>query len=145
MTALAANKDRRTRGTPRKGYGIGADSSTFYEGAIVCHNNAGKIAVGADAANFKAAGICTKYLVTGSSNTALVEFEYGHEEFLTNDTEVVNAGIGLDAVILDDATVTNLDTATNDVRLGRITQLQTVDGVSGVWVNVTNFGTAGAA
>lgn len=145
MTALAANKTRRTRGTPKKGYGIGADSSTFYEGALVCHNNAGKIAVAADTANFKIAGVCTKYLVTGSSNTLLVEFEFGHQEFLANDTNVVNVGIGLDATIADDATVSNVGTTTNDIRAGRIQQLETIGGVSGVWVDIGNFGTAGAA
>lgn len=147
MTALAANKERRTRnlGNLCRGSGTGADSSTFYSGALVCHNNSGKIAVAADTANFKIAGVCTKRVVTGSSNTLLVEFEWGHEEWFPDDGNIAAASIGLDATILDDQTASNLATTTNDIRMGRIIERETYKGQAGVWVQVGVFGTAGAA
>ena len=147
MTALAANKERRTRNAHlmRVGAGTGADSSEFYEGAMVAHNNAGKIARAADTANFKIAGIARKRTTTGSSNTTKIEFEFGHEEWTICDATVVNGGIGLDGVILDDGTVTNAATATNDIRIGKITELETYKGVTGCWVQVGVLSTAAAA
>lgn len=144
MTALAANKERRTRGTPVKGYGTGADSSTFYEGALCCHNNSGKIAVAADTANFKIAGVVTKRLVTGSSNTLLVEFEYGHEEWFPDDSNVAAASIGNDGTILDDQTVSVSGTTTNDIRIGKIMERETYKGQAGVWIRIGVHGVAAA-
>lgn len=146
MAALTANKSRLTRneGAKQLGSGVGADSSTFYAGALVCHNNAGKIAVAADTASFKIAGICKSYLVTGSSNTARVEFEFGHEEWVADDGNVAAASIGLDATILDSGTASVAATTTNDIRMGRITERETVKGQAGVWVAVADFSTAAA-
>jgi hypothetical protein len=148
MAALTANKVRRIRNAHKmlKGRGVAADSSEFFVGAMLAHNNAGRIARGADTASFKAAGVCNQRLSTGASNTLLVEFEWGHEEwFPINGSDVGNAGIGLDPTIFDDQLVSNLATTTNDVRFGRSTELETIAGVSGVWIEVVNYGTAGVA
>lgn len=146
MTALAANKERRVRNISqmRKGSGTGADSSTFYEGALCCHNNSGKIAVAADTASFKIAGVVSKKLVTVGSNTLLVEFEFGHEEWFPDDGSIAAASIGLDATVLDDQTASVAATTTNDVRMGRVIERETYKGTAGVWVQVGVFGTAAA-
>jgi hypothetical protein len=146
MTALAANKERRTRNyhLARKGKGTGADSSTFYEGALCAHNNAGKIAVAADTASFKIAGVVTKRVVTGASNTVEIEFEFGHEEWFPDDGNIAAASIGLDATILDDQTASVAATTTNDIRMGRVIERETYKGQAGVWVQVGIYGTAAA-
>lgn len=142
MTALSTNKERRTRNyhLARRGSGIGADSATFHEGAICCHNNVGNLAVGADTASFKVAGVVLKRLVTGASNTSLVEFEFGHEEWFPDDGTVVNGTIGVNGTILDDQTVSIAATTTNDVNLGRVIERETYKGQAGVWVQVGIFG-----
>lgn len=146
MTALAAAKERRTRNyhLVRRGKGTGADSSNFYAGALCCHNNSGKIAVAADTANFKIAGVVTKKVTTGSSNTLEVEFEWGHEEWFPDDTNVAAASIGNDGTILDDQTVSVSGTTTNDIRIGRIIERETYKGTAGVWIQVGIHGVAAA-
>jgi hypothetical protein len=148
MAALTANKNRKTKLAdgmrPVLGEMTGADSSEFYQGAMCCHNNSGKIARAADTANFKIAGVVRERLTTGASNTSRVKFEWGQLEWFAHDGNISNASIGLDAVILDDGTITNAATATNDVRIGRIHELETIDGTAGAWVHVGVFSTAAA-
>jgi hypothetical protein len=146
MTAASANRDRLVRGVSNvvPGKGVGADSSEFYAGAMVCHNNAGRIARAADTANFKIAGVVKKRLTTGASNALLVEFEYGHEEWFINDGTIVAASIGLDATILDDQTASIAGTTTNDIRAGKIMELETIKGVAGVWIRIGVMSTAAA-
>jgi hypothetical protein len=146
MAALNANKERRTRNLDqlRKGKGVGADSAVIYEGALLCFNNAGRIAVAADTASFKIAGVSPKRVTLGASNTVEVEFEFGHEEWFPDDATVANASIGLDACILNDQDATISATATNDIRFGRIVERETYKGQAGVWVQVGIFGTAAA-
>jgi hypothetical protein len=147
MAALTANKERRTRNThlKRLGSGLGVDSAQFYEGQLVAHNNLGRIAPGADTAGFKIAGVGKKRVTTLASNTTQIEFEFGHEEWFPCDANLVAAGVGLDAIMLDDGTLTNVATGVNDVRAGRVTQLETYRGVTGAWIQVGIYGTAGAA
>jgi len=142
MAALTTNKVRFQRNIHNKmlGSGTGADSSEFYEGGLVAHNNAGRIARGADTASFKTCGVISTRLTTGASNTLRVEFEFGHEEwFAINATDIDNTKIGLNAIISDDQTLTNAATAANDVPIGRVTELETKNGVSGAWVQVGVF------
>lgn len=147
MTALLANKDRRirARGNLRVGELTGVDSDEFYEGALLSHNNSGKLAPSSDTANHKIAGVNVRRQTTGSSNTDKVKYEWGHEEWFPHDGALANASIGLDACVLDDATLTNAGTAVNDIRVGKIVELETIDGVAGAWVVVGVFGTAAAA
>lgn len=146
MAALTANKERRTRNTGliRTGSGVAADSTTFYEGGLLMYNNLGRIAKGADSAAFKIAGVAKKALVTGASNTVRIEFEFGHEEWFPVDGTVVVASIGLDATCLDDQTGSIAATTTNDIRLGKIVELETYKGVAGAWIQVGIFSTAAA-
>jgi hypothetical protein len=146
MAALSADKLRRTRALSTLDIVDlqGADSSTFYDGAIACVNTSGKIAVGADTASFVVAGIVRKQLVTGASNTALVQLERGHQEWIAQDGNITIAMIGKDASILDSGTLTNAATATNDIRVGRICELETINGVAGCWVAVGVHGLTAA-
>jgi len=145
--ALSAEKKRYQRdlGVKRLGSGTGADSQTVYGGAIVCHNGAGKIAVGADTSGFYAAGVASKDQSTGSSNTDAIGYEWGQVEwFAMNGTDLVAADIGKNAVIKDDGVLTEASVASNDVVLGQITELETLAGVSGAWVAVGIFSLATA-
>lgn len=146
MTALAANKERRTRNLEhmRKGKATGADSLVVYEGAILMHNNSGKLAVGADTASCKIAGVSPKRVTLGTSNTVELEYEFGHEEWFPDDGNVAAASIGADATILDDQTASVSGTTANDIRMGRIIERETYKGQAGVWVQVGIFGTAAA-
>lgn len=127
--ALSANKFRDTvqqTNLVTHGQKVGVDSEEFYEGAIVCHNGAGAIAPGANSAGFEVAGICTRRLSTGASNTAEVTYEWGHlEEFPIQASTLDASDIGKNAYVFDDELVCNDVTATNDVRLGRIVDFRT--------------------
>lgn len=138
--ALSANKVRYKRAVSRlvKGSGVGADSSTFYEGALVCFNTTGKIAVAADTAGFRIAGICTKYVVTGSSNTVEIEFERGHEEWIAG-AGATSADLFANVCVTDDATYGD-NTTTNDVEIGALVELETKAGTAGGWVRIGELG-----
>jgi hypothetical protein len=141
MAALTANKARRQRNIHAKrfGKGTGADSSEFYEGGIVASNNAGRLARAANTANFKAAGVNPTRKTTGASNTQLVEFEYGHEEWFAHDGNLAVTSLFKNASVLDDGTLSNAATATLGCLLGMITELETIEGVAGAWVAVGVF------
>lgn len=132
MTALSANRVRHPAQTSNIILGeiTGADSDEFYEGAIVCHNASGKIAVGADTANFLIAGICSKRITTGSSNTTKIPFEFGHIERLENNGNITANHQGQSAYLVDDQTVGLAADVTNNVVVGRIVEVDS----DGVWV-----------
>lgn len=138
--ALSANKVRYKRAVSRlvKGSGVGADSSTFYEGALVCFNTTGKIAVAADTAGFRIAGICTKYVVTGSSNTVEIEFERGHEEWIAGSGATA-ADLMANVCVADDGAYTD-NASTNDVEIGALVELETKAGTAGGWVRIGELG-----
>lgn len=141
MTALAANKKRHVRQAHqiRKGSKVGVDSDVFYEGAGLC-SNAGEAAPAADTAGFRTLGVCTEKVTTGASNTLEVEYEYGHEEWFPQDGSITAADIEANAMWLDDTTLTDATTATNDVEAGKIKELETIDGVAGCWIEVAGYG-----
>lgn len=140
MAALAANRARYTRGVARqqKGYGVGVDSDEFYEGQLVCYDTAGKIAPAADTAGFRIAGVCTKRVTTGASNTTKIEFEWGHQEWFPG-TGATAADMQSNVCVADDNNYVD-NTATNDVEIGALTQLETVHGVAGGWIRIAEFG-----
>lgn len=141
MAALTSNKARRQRNihAKRLGKGRAADSSEFFEGGIVASNNAGRLARAANTANFKAAGVQPSRVSTGASNTKVVEFEYGHEEWFAHDGNLGVTSLFKNASVLDDQTVTNAATGTNGCLLGMITELETIEGQAGAWVAVGVF------
>jgi len=141
MAALTANRARATRNTGRmsKGSGVGVDSDEFYEGQLVCFNGSGKIAPAADSAGFRIAGVCTKRVTTGASNTTEIEFEFGHEEWFEH-ASIANADYGANCVVSDDQIVTDAATATNDVEVGIVTEIESRGGTAGVWIRIAEFG-----
>lgn len=140
MAALSANRVRYKRATSRlvKGSGVGADSKEFYEGAILCWDTSGKITPAADTAGFRVAGICTKRVTTGASNTTEIEFERGHEEWLPG-ANATAADMGANVCAADDGNYTD-NTATNDVEIGALVELETKGGTAGGWVRIAEFG-----
>ena len=145
--ALSAAKKRYQRDlqVKRLGSGVGADSQTVYAGSMLVHNGSGKIAVGTDAAGAFIAGVAAKDQSTGSSNTDAVGYEYGHcEWFKISGTDIAAADIGKNAILKDDAELTDASTATNDVVIGVVCELETLDGVSGAWVCVGVFAPSNA-
>lgn len=143
MTALSAEKSIvETGDNGRLGRGVGASSITIYKGALVCWNASGLITNATDTANFKIAGVAIKTYVLGASNTTEVVFRRYHEEWFVNDGNIDSNDIGLDACVLDNATLTNAATASNDVRAGQVQRLETRDGVSGVVIAVAQHALA---
>lgn len=139
MAALTANRRRYRRGVARKGYAVGADSMQFYEGQLVVFDTAGKLRPAADTSGFRIAGVATKKESTGASNTREIEFEFGHEEWfpITGITAADKQAMGM---VADDNTVTDAATATNDVEVGLVQNLETKGGVSGAWFRIAEFG-----
>jgi hypothetical protein len=141
MAALTANRDRYVRNVGRmsKGSGVGVDSDEFYEGQLLCFDTNGKIAPAADTAGFRIAGVCTKRVTTGASNTEEIPFEFGHEEWFPSGQLTV-ADHQANAVVSDDNTLTDAATATNDVEVGAVTEFETKGGTAGAWVRIAEFG-----
>lgn len=142
MAALAANKKRRTRNL--EGMKIAtillADSQTVYEGAIIMRNSSGDPIVGADTASCVGIGVAAKAVTSGSSNTTkYVDLEYGHEEWFASTGTFTKASIGVNVTISDDQTVALAATTTNDVPIGMLVQLETIDGTAGAWIRVAEF------
>lgn len=140
MTALSANKKRRKRGNfllaPIDM--LAANSIELYEGAVVIDNGSGLLAVGADTAAAYVLGVCTGRHTTGTAAATKPRVERpgpGGAEWFAQDGNITAAMIGTWATLLDDATASNAGTTTNDVPFGRIEQLETIDGVAGVWLS----------
>ncbi|MFA7295706.1 MAG: hypothetical protein WC211_00800 [Dehalococcoidia bacterium] len=129
MTATTTVVARYKRNGPRGG-GRGftasyllTDSTTIVAGALVSLTQATSKALNAtDAASEKFAGVCTKTVTSGSSNTTVYcEVEYGHEELFTTDTSLA-ALVGTMATVKDNNTVTSA-ASTNDMQVGEIIEV----------------------
>jgi hypothetical protein len=71
------------------------------------------------------------------------EFEFDHEEFVLEVSGTWTGGaVGLDAVMIDDSGVTTSTVATNDIRVGRIMERETINGSAGQWIRIGVFSTA---
>lgn len=141
MTALAADKKRITRnlGGMKTATVLLADSQTVYEGAIIMRNSSGDPIVGADTASCVAMGVASEAVTSGTSNTTkFVKIEYGHEEWFAVSS-ITKASIGVNVTIVDDQTIGLAAATTNDVALGILVQLETINGTAGGWVRVCEF------
>lgn len=129
MTALLADKVRvGVRATDQSRYleeRPGADSTTFWLGALLATNAAGAVVKASDAANLQLYGVCRERLVTGTSNTLKPKAELGHFEEFAVDANILVDDIGKNCFVLDDATVTNNATSVNKVKVGRIVSWRT--------------------
>ncbi|MBP7550380.1 MAG: hypothetical protein KA761_08870 [Gemmatimonadaceae bacterium] len=134
--ALSAERRRYKRGNETLGKCAAAASQNIYRGALVGANAAGACVPMSDAAGVKFLGIATKtYLSTAA--TTLIEFAYGHEEWLPILSGTVTAAnITFQAVAVADDGITDAATATFDRACGKIVELETKVGVAGAWVSV---------
>jgi hypothetical protein len=142
MAALAADKKRFTRnlGSKKIATVLLADSQTVYEGAIIMRNSSGDPVVGADTASCVAMGVAVAAVTSGASNTTkFVDLEYGHEEWFASTGTFTKASIGVNVTISDDQTIALAATTTNDVTLGMLVQLETINGTAGGWVRICEF------
>ena len=142
MTALSADKKRLVRniGGMKVANVLLADSQTVYEGALIMRNSSGDPAVGADTASCVIMGVANKAVTSaGSNSTKFVDIEYGHEEWFASTGTFTKASIGANVVIADDQTVQTAAVGTNDVAVGMLVQLETINGTAGAWVRVAEF------
>ena len=142
MAALTADKKRITRnlGGMKTATVLLADSQTVYEGAIIMRNSSGDPVVGADTASCVAMGVASEAVTSGTSNTTkFVKIEYGHEEWFASTGTFTKASIGANVMIADDQTINTALASTNDVALGILVQLETINGTAGGWVRVCEF------
>ena len=142
MAALTANRVRHVRGVhkPELVTITGIDSEEFYEGAMANYAAAAsKVNAAADTASQRFAGVVATRLTTAASNTLKVEMERGHQEWFAHDGNLGAGDEGKNAIILDDQTLTNAATATNDVPAGEIVEFETINGTAGCWIKVGVF------
>lgn len=139
MTALADDKPdiairQEAMGRTRKVTFKTGD--TYYNGAIICYESGGSDAVvGSDGAGLRIAGVFHGETFTTTADTE-GEVKTDHVEWFRQDGNVAASDVGSVAIILDDQTVTNAATATNDIELGEILELETRYGNAGCWVHV---------
>lgn len=139
MAALSANRTRYVRGpAPRVGDGVGVDSDEFYEGQLVSYNTSGKIVPSTDAAGERVAGVCTKRISTGASNTLRIPFEFDHEEWFPGASATA-ADLNANVCVTDDNTYGD-NTTTNDVEIGQLKELETIKGTAGGWIHIARVG-----
>jgi hypothetical protein len=138
--ALSANKSRRTRNEHNKRLLeiTGADSQEFYEGAMcVFTSGASTISVASDSSGVRFAGVCPDRITTGASNTIKIPLEWGHSEWFPLAGSGLAAGDeGKNVVLTDDAQITEWEDETHSVMVGKLEELETIEGVSGGWVTV---------
>jgi hypothetical protein len=117
-----------------------ADSQTVFEGAIIMRNSSGDPIVGADTASCVAMGVASAAVTSSTSNTTkFVNVEYGHEEWFPSTGTFTKASIGANVMIADDTTINTATASTNDVPIGILVQLETINGTAGGWVRVCEF------
>lgn len=141
--ALSANKMRYTRNNHLKRYlsPTGTDSQTFYEGALACWaSGASTVSVAADTNGLRFAGVCEEAITTGASNTEKVKLAWGHSEWFPLTASGLAAGDEhQNAVLTDDATLTEFEDETASIAVGMIEEFETIDGTAGVWVTVGHY------
>jgi hypothetical protein len=149
--ALSSDKDQVVRSAHAivLGKATTAASFTGYAGSIVMISSAGALIIGGDTSGARALGVLrsgteTSPGIAGAvpSGTTL-EYEYGHEVWfpIAAGSAAAFDGtiVGRDACITDDEFIGAASVLTNDVRLGRVVERETRNGVAGAWVSVCNF------
>lgn len=121
-------------------------SFTGHRGGIVMVNSSGAIVVGADTAGARALGVLpastesSPGVLGAVASGTVISYECGQTEwFPILGGTFGGTVVGLDACIFDDGGITTGTAATNDVRLGRIEALETINGTAGAWVAVGVF------
>lgn len=111
-------------------------STTLYQGTIAMWNASGYLVTGADTAS-QIGGCVVRETKTNSgadgATTILVDM-FGIYWFAHTGLGVTD--IMAQATISDNATVSNAATTTNDIKMGKILEIETIGGVAGAWVFV---------
>lgn len=151
MADLTQDKDRKSRGVWRRGSAVIATGTTYYVGSVLAFNSSGLLVKASDTSGLRIAGVATKGTVTAagvpgaSVAGARGEFEFDGEEFFAEGAGTfAGSMVGLDASMLDDSSVQTAAEGTNDIRVGRITERETIEGVAGSWVHIARHGLAAA-
>lgn len=135
MTALSANKPRKSRGTVQyTAYKVEA-STTIYEGSIVALDSAGYAApAGALATNNGCVGVSTEYVDNSSGAAGAKTVKVAEGEFLLPATSIAQANVGEVMYGIDDDTIDETNTSSNKPRAGILTEY--VSSTSG-WCRIT--------
>lgn len=111
-------------------------STTLYQGTIAMLNASGYLVTGADTAS-QIGGFVVRETKTNSgadgATTILCDM-FGIYWFAHTGLGVTD--IMAQATISDNATVSNAATTTNDIKMGKILEIETIGGVAGAWVFV---------
>ncbi len=133
MAALTAARDTLQKGVSFEDHDDVqvADSTTIFQGAMVCIDAAGKAIECAVATTLKGAGRAEATVVAGASNTLKVPLKSGIFKWALDGTNPpVQGDVGELAYATDDQTISN--NATGNSAVGRIHQVDS----DGVWVSM---------
>ena len=145
MAAVTANRMRLRRATHLAAIRTVVTTGSFqqWEGTLISVASNGFAAAAADTAGHRFVGVLVRATesspgVEGACPAGTVlECEAGHEEWFPIGSGTFNGTVTqLDACALDNASLTTGTVAANDIRLGRIVELQTINGVAGAWIQV---------
>lgn len=134
MAALTADRDTLEKASPFSilNAEVGADSTQFYKGGMVCLDQAdGKVKKGFVATTLIALGRCEENYLTGVSNTRKIKarsgiFKYGNS---ASADQIAVTDIGKDCYIVDDQTVAKTNGTSTRSRAGKVHSIDTDGGV----------------
>ena len=118
MTALSADRATTiTEGGVLVSYPM-EESTTIYAGSLVCINAAGYAIPGADASGNKFVGVATEKVVnSGADGAKSIEVRKGCVAHFVN-SDLVLTDIEEVCCVMDDQTVEQVETSTNNIRCG---------------------------
>jgi hypothetical protein len=147
MANLTAERARFVRGINGLvlGKAVCNTGLTCFVGSLLAYNATGLLVLAADTAGLRIAGVARQSVASAAAGTT-IEFEFGHQEFVLQVSGAWSgAALGMDGCMIDDSGVTTATIATNDVRVGRVVELQTINGAAGAWIEIARFGLAAVA
>lgn len=111
-------------------------STTLYQGTIAMLNASGYLVTGADTASQTGGYVVRETKTNSGADGATTILCDMHGIYWFAHTGLGVTDIGAQATISDNATVSNAATTTNDVKMGKILEIETIGGVAGAWVEV---------
>ncbi len=131
MAALTQDRDTIKR-NPRDFEIQAAASKTFYAGAMLALDGAGKGTPGTTATTLKGLGRVRKAVTSGATNVVMVEYERGCFRYANSAAAdaITSADIGANAFMVDDQTVAKTN-GTNTRSIAGV--IRAVDDL-GVWI-----------
>ena len=141
MAALTADRDtlELACSISQRHAQVGADSTQFYKGGIVCLDQAdGKMKKGAVSTTLVCMGRCEENVLTGTSNTRKINCRSGIYKYGNSASAdlIAITDVGKDCYIVDDQTGAKTNGTKTRSKAGKIYD---VDADGGVWVQI-NYG-----